>query len=1191
MHRCYRAIIPVFVLVLLFFFQNDRADAQNYKDITNHWAKETFEIWLNDGLINGYQDGTVRPDNSIMRSEFAAIINRAFPISTTSSHIFSDTPAGSWYLNDVQRVYSTGLILGYPDNTFRPTKNITREEAAVVVFRLAKLQQNHHLALKFQDVIDVSTWSYKEIAALVDYGIIPNEGKFRPKEPITRAEAITMLDNLLAKQNKPFSFNDKSIFSSQFKSRVINDKKVISTEGETIWKLNEVENQTHRITEAGTIELGGAKYLQRLELVQAPPETKQDYAMEFTLNIQRMINEGKQNRPMAVIIPRTKDANYKEHYAVTYYMETTPMGAIVANLFKVRWAIVNTAAPSGMKPLAEGYYLLKENINYKAQLSIENTDEGVHIAFYIDGPTDPRTEYKPVVEYLDNTPYKITSSAAGPAFGMVGEADDIWGHPPIIWLDSVKLFKLEDFKEMKKWYHRYAQTEPTDIKDHPQQKEIKYLINRGILEPKSGLNFEPDNTITEAEFVTALAKWSNNPLLVSNSSVPLTKIIAAKWIYILNNTPDTDKRYASILTKHGAGTVTDELHYAFEKGIIGLETDFTKHQLTRAEAALLIMRTIDTGYRLPHGKIALPSVIGNGAVLQRNKPIPIWGTGTSGEQIEVSFRQQKKTTTVNNDGTWSVTLDAEPHGGPDTLSIQGSNERIELTNIKVGEVFVVAGQSNAEMSMAEVNETADVMAKYKDSEQLNFYFANQIMSTSPRFDDKGSWTPAYEWAIEYSSAIGTFFVNKLQELNSELKDVPIGIIRISYGGSTIELFLPDSLMKEQGYVQMHDEPIMSGYWNGFMETVVPYSVKGFLYYQGENSTQLAYSYEPLLRAHLNTVRKEFKDPNLPIFLVQLSGYGDNYYETDIDSWPIIREVQMRTANTMDNIELVTAIDLGDPNPLEIHPRDKRDIGERIAYRAMETIYGAGKQPQSAEQENTTFTNGRYTVTFKHVNGKLTLRDAAVSGFEVKTEQGKWVQAQAKVISANQVEVWLTGDNNLQGIRYAWRNYPTVTLFDDLGYPALPFNSDKDLYNHVPAQKTSDHYIRVMNHFLLNNDAIVNLDRNNTFRMIQAIDGHLIYHEYAIYGQTVGDRIAKFSRIGNRQAEKGTTSTMIKVNNHGLKAGDWIRNNSRQWTDSKVVAIIDEHTFQIEKEIPGQTAGDEIEMYRYTGTAIAMGNFE
>src|SRR5690606_17055386 len=139
-----------------------------------------------------------------------------------------------------------------------------------------------------------------------------------------------------------------------------------------------------------------------------------------------------------------------------------------------------------------------------------------------------------------------------------------------------------------------------------------------------------------------------------------------------------------------------------------------------------------------------------------------------------------------------------------------------------------------------------------------------------------------------------------------------------------------------------------------------------------------------------------------------------------------------------------------------------------------------------------------------------------SGFEVKTEQGKWVQAQAKVIAANQVEVWLTGDNNLKGIRYAWRNYPTVTLYDDLGYPVLPFNSDKYLYNHAPAQKSSDHYIRVMNHFLLNNDAIVNLDRNNTFRMIQAIDGHLIYHEYAIYGQTVGDRIAKFSRVGNRQ---------------------------------------------------------------------------
>jgi len=1190
LHRFYRAILPVFVLILIVFFQTDRADAQYYKDITNHWAQETFEIWLDEGLIQGYQDGTVRPDHSIMRSEFAAIINRAFPISTKSSHLFIDTPVNSWYMNDLQRVYSAGLISGYPDNTFRPTKHISREEAALVIFRLAQLEPNDHLALKFQDTPEIATWSYKEIAALVDYGVIQNEGNFRPKEPITRAEAITMLDKVLVKKNRPFSFNDNSLFTSQFNSKIINDKRVINRVGETVWKINEVENQTHRITEAGTIELGGSRFLQRLELVKAPPETKQNYAMEFTLNIQRMINEGKKNRPMVVIIPRTKDANYKEHYAVTYYMETTPMGAIVANLFKVRWAIVNTSAPSGMEPLAEGYYLLKENTNYKAQLSIENKDEGVHIAFYIDGPTDPRTAYKPVVEYLDNTPYKITSSAAGPAFGMVGEADDVWGHPPIIWLDNIRLFTLENFNEMKKWYNRYAKTVPTDIKDHPLEKEIKYLINRGLLEPKSNHKFEPESIITEAEFVNALAKWSSHPLLISTSSQPLTKSTAAKWIYILNNTPSTDKRYSSILMKHGAEPVTDELHYAFEQGIIGLETDFSTHKLSKAEAALLIMRTIDNGYRLPHGQIKLPSIINHGAVLQRNKPIPIWGTGTSGEQIEVSFRQQKKTTIVK-DGLWSVTLDAEPHGGPDTLTIKGSNEIIELTNIKVGEVFVVAGQSNAEMTIAEVNETADVLAKYKDSDQLNFYFANQIMSTSPRFDDKGYWTKAYEWAIQYSSAVGTFFVNKLQEINPELNDVPIGIIRISYGGSTIELFLPDSLMREQGYVQQHDEPIMSGYWNGFMETVVPYSIKGFLYYQGENSTQLEYSYEPLLRAHLKTVRKEFRDPNLPIFLVQLSGYGDNYVQTDIDTWPIIREIQMRTANTMDNIELVTAIDLSDANPFEIHPRDKRDIGERIAYRAMETIYKAGKQPESAEKETITYNNGRYTVTFKNVNGKLSLRDAAISGFEVKTDQGSWVQAEAKVIAANKVEVWLTGDKNLKGVRYGWRNYPTVTLFDELDYPVLPFNSDKDLYTHVPAPKTSEHYIRVMNHFLNNNDAIVNLDRNQTFRMIEAIDGHLIYHEYAISGQTVGDRIAKFARIANRQAEKGTSNTIIKLSNHGLVAGDWIRNNSKQWTDSKVVAIIDEHTFQIEKEISGQIAGDELELYRYSGTSIAMGNFE
>src|SRR5690606_16267622 len=100
------------------------------------------------------------------------------------------------------------------------------------------------------------------------------------------------------------------------------------------------------------------------------------YAMEFTITVRRMSNEGHTGRPMAVIIPRTKDAGYSTYYGVYYYMETTYMGNIVANLFKTKWAIVNTAAPSGTEPLAIGYCMLRENVDYTARLVIENTPDG-----------------------------------------------------------------------------------------------------------------------------------------------------------------------------------------------------------------------------------------------------------------------------------------------------------------------------------------------------------------------------------------------------------------------------------------------------------------------------------------------------------------------------------------------------------------------------------------------------------------------------------------------------------------------------------------------------------------------------------------------------------------------------------------------------------------------------------------------
>ena len=1172
------------------------------RDIDGHPAQGIIEIWLSEGLAKGFEDGTFRPDAPVTRAEFVALAGRVLDLSQRSNVVYSDTPRNAWYLPDLQRLHAAGAIQGFPDGTFRPNQLITRQEAAQMLYRLVTadpVEGTVRADVGIPDLANAGAWSREAITGLARAGYIDPYGRFRPSEPITRAEWIVWLDRYITERKRVRHSEVKPLLVEEFGDKTLAGRQVTDAQGRAVWRINETPEQTYAIA-GGALELGGAQHMQLASLQTFDTAKMDSYALEFTINVQRMSNEGHTGRPMAVIIPRTKDANYSQYYGVYYYMETTYMGNIVANLFKTKWAIVNTAAPSGTKPLAVGYYMLRENVDYTARLVIENQPDGaVDIAFYIDGPTDPGDAYTPVVSYTDRSPHKITRSAAGPAFGMTGRANDFWGPPPTLRYDDVRILDIGEYRNYERWLRRNFAARATDIEDHPLRNELKYLVNRGLLDVQAGDKLYPDQRVRESEFADMLKAWSGKAPTGTDDRL-LTKERAAGMLYEALGKPNTDFRYQKILQERDVANPGAAVHYLFETGIMGLEKSgrFEAGRiLTRAEAALLLLRAMDDGYRLPHGAIRLPSILSSGMVLQRDKPVTIWGTGTSGDTITVKFKDQTKQTVVR-DGRWEVVLDPEPHSGPYTLTVAGTAEQVTLQDILVGEVFIVAGQSNAEMSIDEVNDTADIFAKYANRSNLRYYFADQVMAVKPRFDDGGAWTIAEPWAIGYSSAIGTFFANKLLELNKDLQDVPIGIIRVTYGGSTIEVFLPDTFFASIGYKQQHEDPIMSGYWNGFIHTVAPFAAKAVLYYQGENSTQLGYAYESLLRAFIAAIRDEFRDPNLPFFLVQLAGYGENYYETDIDSWPVIREIQMRVANTVPNVAVVTAVDLGDRDPLEIHPKDKRPIGERAAYRAMERLYGDSsyREVRSPEMREWTLSaGGEYTIRFDYVTGGLTLKQVpnltytGESGFEVLDSSGRWRPAQARVTDdRTSVVVSLPGESRPQGVRYAWRNYPAVTLFDVTGFPALPFNSTKDVKRVPPVIGTDGNHIRVNHHLLKSYDGIVNLTRGGQFRMIEAVDGYTLWHEYAIPGQSPGDEILLLARLDNAAAGQGTNATVIRLAGHGLKAGDWIRNNSRGWIAARVARVIDANTFEIETPIAGQSAGDELERYAQKRVVKALG---
>lgn len=1014
---------------------------------------------------------------------------------------------------------------------------------------------------------------------------------------------VTSSPLLKAAQLLPNPTSGVWYFQETFSDKRLKGNQIIDKNRKIIWRINTIAGQKNAITGTGALELGDARYMQRAVLAEDIWGRKQNYAMEFNINIQKVGNEGHSGRPIAVIIPRARDKGFNEYYAVTYFMENT-----AANQFKFKWAIINTAAPTKMTPLVEGYYLLREDVDYTARLVIQNTPEGnVNIRFYIDGPMKPVKEYKPLLEYTDSSGSKITSGVTGPSFGMAGYSNDEWGTSPVVRYDNIRLFEMNQFGKYEAELRENACTNPKDIESINAYGEVKYLINKGIMEAYSNSTFKPHDGISVAQFLKALITlrgekypsgkaWAENYIkrgielgIIKETEFPdynkpLARFDAALLIARFYGDPTGDKKYLTLIRDQAMipREYLNAVLYTYYEGYLRLDDhfEFKGNQLvTRADAAAIILRMLDAGYRKVNYDLELPSILSTGAVLQGNKKIPIWGRGVSGETVTVRFRNQVKTAVVKN-GHWYLDLDPVAYGGPYTLTVNSTKKKIVLFNIKVGEVFIIAGQSNAEMVLHDCFAAKETRKKFFNNFNLRFYMGEKITAVRPNFTSKGNWERADGWVLDGSPAIGTFFVEKLLELNKDLAHVAIGIIRMSYGGATIEAFMPNAINEEHQYVQKDNEPIMSGFWNGFMAPIAPFAVKGVIYYQGENSTHLGYTYEPLLRDYLRGLRTEFHDFNLPVILVQLAGFGNSDYQSDSDQWPVIREIQFKVAHTTNNTGLVTAVDLADPDPTEIHPKEKKKVGERLAYLAMDLFYGKPCQKRSAEIKYCRIQGNRLIAGFDYDYGRIHIKGNLENSFQILDRQGIWQKANAAINNENNtVEIWNDGISEPMGIRYAWVNYPNASLFNNVDCPVLPFRAI--LTNRI----TGKDMLKIPNHMLKSYDAIVNTTRGNQFRLINALAPDTLTHVYPIAGQSAGDAIEKFSRLPSLKAQDGTTETIIKIRQHDLAVGDWIRNDTRGWEARRVIRVINNDTIMV-TAIKGQSAGDDIGRFRFVAKAVA-----
>ena len=424
----------------------------------------------------------------------------------------------------------------------------------------------------------------------------------------------------------------------------------------------------------------------------------------------------------------------------------------------------------------------------------------------------------------------------------------------------------------------------------------------------------------------------------------------------------------------------------------------------------------------------LPNVFSDRLVLQRGKPIRVWGRGIEGDSVTVSLAGASAVGTVVG-GRWRVELPAQAAGGPHELTVRGRDRTLTVREVLVGEVWVLGGQSNMGWYLKETTEAAAELPR-ANHPTMRFFDGWHPAAGEPQFElAGGAWravTPQLDGAF---SAVGYYFA---KELAAHLR-VPIGLVNTSTPATGIECWVSPQTAQAlwaEGWPRGLADP--GCYYHGKVAPVLPLSVAGIVWYQGDGSsaaTGTAYGrYIPALIADW---RRGFDQGELPFLIVQIPRYQG--------CSPEMRESQLRAARDLPRVGLAVTLDTGDPT--DIHPRDKRPVGERLALLARALGYGEALTAWGPVWRAATPADGGLRLTFDHAGDGLVLRGAG--GFELRAAGGPWQSAQATVVGRDQVLVASPAVPAPVAARYAWAPVPPVTLYNTAGLPASPFRTSEE----------------------------------------------------------------------------------------------------------------------------------------------------
>jgi sialate O-acetylesterase len=471
-------------------------------------------------------------------------------------------------------------------------------------------------------------------------------------------------------------------------------------------------------------------------------------------------------------------------------------------------------------------------------------------------------------------------------------------------------------------------------------------------------------------------------------------------------------------------------------------------------------------------ELKMPNVFGDHMVVQQKMPIKVWGWTKPGQDVTVEMAGKSVSGKADADGKFVVSLpEMMADGTPQTLTVT-ADETKTFQDVLVGEVWVCSGQSNMQWSVNASNDPdlEKLAAKFPKLRMINF---PQVGTQEPILTHpERQWQVCTPETVGNFSAVGYFFARQLHQT----LDVPVGMINNAWGGSACEAWVNRSkLASDEKYKplierwegmekqfaelsgktdlsedqkkqlenlkrQMGGNSRPANIYNGVLKSHLGYTIRGAIWYQGESNASRAYQYRDLFPLMISSWREEWGQGNFPFYWVQLADFKNEVADPAESDWAELREAQTMTMSKLPHTGEAVIIDIGEGK--DIHPKNKVDVGRRLARWALANEYSVSVPFHSPQYKSMEKQGNKIVLTFDHVAGGWRPFDVGKPvGFAIAGADKKFVWADAKILEDGRIEVSSANVADPAAVRYAWADNPVCNMFSGAGLPLTPFRTD------------------------------------------------------------------------------------------------------------------------------------------------------